>query len=209
MFPDEPSFVLPWEYGDKVTLSWDTKGPLAGPFTSPINSEPRISQSARRFLDKKLTKLESYLPFDFVFRKDNRKADIRISVADGPITREGVTLAPGQSIVGIIVPNETYHHVVLSQEPAGYWPTPTFKRVAMHELGHALGLTHPGTNGFDPAYTTADSIMSYNVTDPSPFFRPLDLQRLQQLWGWDKGDFDPITGLKYKTSQVGEAIFPQ
>ena len=208
MFPDEPRFILPLEFGDKVTLSWDTEGPLAGPFASPINSEPRISRSARRFLDKKLTQLESYLPFDFVFKKDNRNADIRISVSDGPITVQGVTLGPLQVITGIIVPGESSHQLVLAQEPGSFWVNTTYKMTALHEVGHALGLTHPGTGGADPAYTTADTIMSYNVTDPSPFYRPLDLQRLQQLWGWNKGDLDPITGLKYKTSQGGTAYIP-
>lgn len=137
-----------------------------------------------------MERLEDYLPFDFKFKEDNRRADIRLSVANGPIQVEGSGLGEGQSIVGMIIPEGRRHNLVLRRAP--YWD-PDSKRTALHELGHALGLTHPGEGGTDPSYTTSDTIMSYNVTDPSPWFRPADIQRLQEIWK------DPITGNTYSS----------
>lgn len=32
-----------------------------------------------------------------------------------------------------------------------------------HEIGHSIGLSHPGNNGTNPNYSMADTVMSYNV----------------------------------------------
>ena len=191
MFSDEPRFVLPWHDREQITISWDTRGPLAGPFLMPVESQP-VGAYARKWLNKQLDKLEDYLPFDFKVKKDNRPADIRLSVV-GEIQLEGLELGPNEYVSGLIIPNEGYHGLALRFAPY----TQQQRHTALHELGHAFGLTHPGEGGADPNYTTADTIMSYNVTNPSPWFRPADLQRLQEIWGHDRKDIDPITGIRY------------
>ena len=50
-----------------------------------------------------------------------------------------------------------------------------------HEIGHAFGLGHPPGGGFDPNYTTADTIMSYNDTGEIGFSRS-DIQTLDAIW---------------------------
>ena len=50
-----------------------------------------------------------------------------------------------------------------------------------HEIGHAFGLDHPPGGGFDPNYTTADTIMSYNDTGEIGFSRS-DIQTLRDIW---------------------------
>ena len=55
----------------------------------------------------------------------------------------------------------------------------------VHELGHALGLDHPGGNPDDPAYTDRDTIMSYNTggDQPATWFSDSDLEALRLIWG--------------------------
>lgn len=62
----------------------------------------------------------------------------------------------------------------------------------VHELGHALRLSHPGaggqggaSGGYNPDWNQRDSVMSYNPYEGSEslFFRNLDIQALQSFWG--------------------------
>lgn len=65
------------------------------------------------------------------------------------------------------------------------------RKTIIHEIGHLLGLTHPGAGsaggragGDNPEWNQKDSIMSYNWVNGqvSQFFTPLDVQALQSIW---------------------------
>lgn len=55
----------------------------------------------------------------------------------------------------------------------------------IHEIGHSLGLSHPDDVGFNPAYTTDDTVMSYNVglSGYPGAWTQSDINTLVSIWG--------------------------
>ena len=65
-----------------------------------------------------------------------------------------------------------------------------------HELGHALGLSHPKDKPNNPLFNTAITIMSYNEAFHPDFiykdFTTNDLNTLVELWGTETDNSAPI-----------------
>ena len=55
----------------------------------------------------------------------------------------------------------------------------------IHEIGHALGLSHPYEDPTNEDFTSEDTIMSYNISEEgwNKWFSKKDIQALKNIWG--------------------------
>mgnify|MGYP001306557571 FL=1 len=138
--------------------------------------------------------LDYYLEPEFVLTNDINQADLRLWGTSGHnLISETNTLfgfatpfnADEKGYVDVVVNVEAG---ILSGDTADSDPENT--HTALHEIGHALGLSHPGVYGEDlpnwELYDSEDTIMSYNKPEDgihAGFYSEGDILALQEIWG--------------------------
>lgn len=122
------------------------------------------------------------IKFKFVWHHEQRdKANIRFYQAQAVDDSLGGTIAAGD--LDILFYGDQ-RDIIIASNSKGDWnnflPGQGGYETVLHEILHALGMSHPKTNG----YTRDTTIMSYNHGENNDFhLRPFDVATLQSIYG--------------------------
>ena len=79
--------------------------------------------------------------------------------------------------------------------------------VIQHEWAHAVGLSHPYGDGFNPNFTLDDTIMSYNPpTGGTAGLKDSDLAAIRFLWGEAGTNYDALSTSSSTISSIDNVI---
>lgn len=129
-----------------------------------------VSRLEERFIRNTLRQLDRITGLRFAYTS-RRASDLDISAVDDL----------GGDTIGLATRHRGWFDVAWEGRRGGRL-TSSERRTINHEIGHVLGLDHPYGSGYNPRYTTNDTVMSYN-TRPNFSYTSSDVAALKFLWG--------------------------
>ena len=130
------------------------------------------------FIEDSFASIDEKIDLDFTRVYTNNGSDIDIYCISSHTGFSDLTLgtawAMGQGI---------YSWFEIAWDWTDDWPNDRF--TIIHEIGHTLGLGHPGGDGYNPYYDASDTVMSYN-SGPNGWastWTNSDIKALQAIWG--------------------------
>ena len=195
---ENPNQLAKWNVnpGGTITYSFVSAATVNTYNAAPTETNiEEVSEGIKQNVRQIMQNYATVLPLNFVEVSDSASSNIRIMFSDGPAKDSSDTDAyaflPTTDGAGVIHLNKTLD----SPTDAGNSPGSYSYSTLIHEIGHAMGLKHPGDyEGGEPGPFlplerdhSRNTVMSYNAGEqqflqPSTLM-PYDIQALQFLYG--------------------------